>query len=145
MKSSEDEIHLYNLSLIPAGVVFAIFLAFFVYFLETDTLRTATDFFWFAIPFWTIIIETVFVSFELLYQRRTGETLNYKRLVGRTILTVLGFISFIAVLDIVYIFNFVWHDEATAVLVAATAWFLMWLLVAVAFKQAIKKLSEGHW
>ena len=142
MESSE--VHLYNLSLIPAVVVLIIFLVLFVHLMQTGTLRTIWDAFGFIIPFWLIIIETIFLSFEVLYKRKSNEVFNWKRLIGRTTLTASGFALAIALLSL-FGFQFSWMSESGILLLVSITWFMIWIILFISFKQTFKKLSDGRW
>jgi len=143
MSQSVEETHLYNLSLIPAGAVFLVFIGLFAYFLHSNSLRTTWDFFFFATPFWFLIIETVFLSFEVLYARRTNYVFNLKRLMGRTILTTAGFSLFIALLALVYQFKVYLRDDGVIVSVSAVTWFSIWLVLLIIFREKIDQLFSG--
>jgi len=71
----QDEIHLYNLSLIPAGVLVAVFWVLFIYLMHNNALKTLWETMLFITPFWILIIGTVFFTFEVLYGRRTQASL----------------------------------------------------------------------
>jgi hypothetical protein len=141
---SSEEAHLYNLSLIPAGVVLIVFLVLLVHLMQTDTLRTVWDTFGFIIPFWLIIIETIFLSFEILCKRKFNKTFNWKRLIGRTTLTASGFALAITILSL-FRFQFPWMSESGMLLLVSITWFVIWVILFVGFKQTFKKLSEGRW
>lgn len=142
--SNRREIHLYNLSLIPAGVILMIFLTLFAYSLHNNYIRTVWDFLWFALPFWLAMIEVIFFSFEVLWKKEANGRFNLKRFGGRTILTVLGFGSFVALLTIIIKIQF-WKDEGTNVFISSAVWFSVWLIIVAVFKQTVKKLAEGQW
>lgn len=145
MKSSNRrETHLYNLSLIPAGVILVIFLSLFAYSLHNNYIRTTWDFLWLVMPFWLAMIEVVFFSFEILWKKEANRPFNFKRFGGRTILTALGFGSFIAVLVIIVKIQF-WQGEGTTFFISSVAWFSVWLIIVAAFKRTIKELAEGQW
>jgi len=144
MRSSE-EMHLYNLSLVPAGMIFVVFLFVFVYSLHNNLLGTIWDFLWFAIPFWILIIDTIFFSFEMLYKKKTNKPFNLKRFVGRTILTTTGFALFIALATLFKSLQFLWISESTTLLLSGITWFAVWIILFISLKQRFDKLSQGTW
>jgi hypothetical protein len=141
---ASEETHLYNLSLIPAGVLLIVFLVLFVYLMQTDALGTIWDVFGFIVPFWLVIIETIFLSFEMLYKRTFNKSFNWKRLIGRTTLTTLGFALAIAVLSF-FSFQFPWMSESSILLLVSITWFVIWIILFFGLKEIFKKLSEGQW
>ena len=148
MKLSErEEIHLYNLSLIPAGLVLIAFLVSFVYLMQSGSLRTISDFLEFAIPFWLLIIETIFFSYEVLYGKKLSKSFNRKRFIGRTIITVsaFGLFGLLIILLNLLIFQFPWINEPIMLFLTGVIWFVAWIVLLTRLKGIFNKLSKGEW
>jgi hypothetical protein len=96
-----------------------------------------------VIPFWLAIIEVIFFSFEILWKKEANRPFNLKRFGGRTILTVSGFGSFVAILVIIIKIQF-WKDDGISVFISSVVWFSAWLIIVAAFKPTIKELAEGQ-
>jgi hypothetical protein len=142
---SREEIRLYNLSLVPAGVIFIVFLFLFIYLLQNKLLATIWDFLWFAIPFWMLIIETIFFSFESFYKRQFNKPFNLKRLIGRTTITIIGSTLLLAIAIVFKNLQFSWMSESIALLLIGITWFVIWIILFISFKQMFSKLSQGKW
>lgn len=144
--SREEEIHLYNLSLIPAGIILVAFLVSFVYLMRTDVLKTLWDYLLFAAPFWTAIIGSVFLTFEALYSRKTKSSIRFymKRFFGRMFLLVACMLSFLVTLGALYpVLSPL--AGSYSILYTGVLWSLLFFIVARTFKRTINKLTEGQW
>jgi small-conductance mechanosensitive channel len=144
--SKEEEIRLYNLSLVPAGVILVAFLVSFVHLMRTDVLKTMWDYLLFATPFWTAIIGSIFLTFEVLYSRKTKSSIRFyaKRLLGRIFLLAACMLSLLAIVGIFYpILSPIAGDYS--ILYTGVLWALLFFIVARTFRRTINKLTDGHW
>jgi len=144
--SREEEIHLYNLSLIPAGVIVAVFWILFIYLMHINELKTVWDTMFFAAPFWTLIVGTVFFTFEVLYGRRTQTPLksHAKRLVGRISLLLVGMSSFLAFFGLAYLALSPFIGDY-AILYSGVIWLVILLVIYRSFKETVDNFIEGRW
>ncbi len=144
--SRQEEIHLYNLSLIPAGAIAALFYASLVYLLHNNGLKTIWETMLFIVPFWMLILSTIFFTFEVLYSRRTQTPLksHAKRFVGRMSLLGISMLSFLAYFAIAYPVLSPFIGDY-AILYGGLIWLIILLVVYLAFRQEVDDLTEGRW
>jgi len=143
--SPEEEKHIFNLSLIPAGIVFLAFLIYLAYAMHYSLLETLWDFLWLVTSVFTVILAIIFLFFEVFYSRKFNQSFNLKRFAGRIMIMVIGLVLLIVVLNIFYTLQFLWTSEAITLLVSAITWFSIWFVLVITFKQAFRKLTRGQW
>jgi hypothetical protein len=146
--SEEEERHLYNLSIIPAAIVTYVLLICFFYFgRKTQSLSLFYYLTHFGIPFMIAIPLTIFLSFEILYSRKTHSFANgqLKRFFGRMSLLLLGVFVLLSALGITFFVLSNSIDQWNLLLLSAILWFVIWTPLMLRFKGVFKRLSSGRW
>jgi hypothetical protein len=146
--SPQEERHLLNLSVIPAALVTYVLLASFVYFGgNQSSVSPLYVLAYFGIPFAVAVPTTIFVSFEVLYSRKTRQPISRgaKRFLGRMSLVLLAVSMLGVILGITYFSLAPWLNESSLLLLTGVLWFATWILLIFCFKKTLGKLSAGKW
>jgi flagellar biosynthesis protein FlhB len=129
--SQKEEIHLYNLSLIPSLIVLYAFLIYFAFALHYNIFKTLLDTLLFMSYGFASMLATAFLSFEILYSRRLGVKFQLKRFVGRIIIMLAAITLLIVIVDF-FASQLTWASETFTLSVSVVLWSSIWLiLVAV--------------
>jgi hypothetical protein len=143
--SWEDMQRLYQLSTIPMVLVFAAFLAYFVFLMHVNLLQTRFDFvFRLILPFSFLFALSGIVTFEFLHHRRFKRPwlFHLKRATGRFSIILFG-ISLFLLFDLgmePFLLPLVGDND---MIVSALLSLAVFTVVVLKFKRFISRLDRG--
>jgi hypothetical protein len=144
--SPEEERHIKNLSVIPAALVFYVFLGYFIYLVHIKS-PLATKFFvqYFVLVFMLVFPVTYFGSEQFLRSRREKRPLAFytKRFVGNVSLFIIGAVIFEVVWVLTNLALSSLTNSTTVVIVTGIIWFAIWALTVFHFREKFSNLSKS--
>ncbi|RLI10988.1 hypothetical protein DRO25_02730 [Candidatus Bathyarchaeota archaeon] len=145
--SWEEQNYLRKLCVIPTLIAFCAILAYFVYLMHNNALKSAWDYLLHIGLLFAIIPSITFMlTFEVLYSRRVKMPLKHhlKRFTGRVLLLLAALLSFFVFLAIVYtVLSPLIGDRA--IVLGSVIWGVGLFIIAVRFNEFLAKLSKGQW
>lgn len=142
--SQKEEIHLYNLSLIPSLIVLYAFLICFAFALHYNVFKTLLGTLSFISFGFASMLATAFLSFEILYSRKLDVKFQLKRFVGRIIVMLGAITLLIAIVDF-FAIQLAWASETLTLLLGVILWSSIWLMLIAVWRHPIKRMLKGQW
>lgn len=138
---------LYKLCVIPMLSVFYVILAYFVYLLLTDGLKTRWEFLTrIGVPFFVLFPVSGMVTFEILYHRKVKSPLEFhlKRFSGRLFLLLVSGLWFFGMLiGLEPVLSSLVGDRDF--LVSFVLAVIVYALVILKVKEFVSRLDKGEW
>jgi hypothetical protein len=146
--SKKEEIHLYNLSVIPCAIVFILIMVYFVYLMHTNPIKSVADYLFRVGSLIAIFLPlSIFGTFELLYSRKVKKPfkIHLKRFIGKMVVALTMMSSLFGILSIFFYGIPTFVSEAVALICSFTIWSLIWAITILRFRRVFDKLYQGQW
>lgn len=145
--SLEEEVHVQNLSVIPAAIVVYAFIGYLVYLFHNSTSVQLS----FLLPYvsacFILALTAFFLTWDLLYACRSQQPFasRIKPFLGKMSMLASAFVSF----GVIYVtagfaLSPILNDTQLLLLTAVT-WSTIWGLLVLHSRKQLDRLSKGQW